>query len=235
MEPSGNPADPNTVFARVAELVYAKADYTNVHQAIVDGATDLVPACDHASIMLLRHGRFTTSAASSDVAHRVDALERELEDGPCVDAITDEGYQLDPDIRLRSTWPRLAERVLAETPVRGVTGHRILVDGAKVGALNMFSETPGAMNHESADQGVVLASFASVALSAVARNERADSLQQGLASNREIGKAIGLLMTAHKIGSDEAFELLRKASTDMNIKLAQVAREVVEHHDSGSR
>ena len=40
-------------------------------------------------------------------------------------------------------------------------------------------------------------------------------------------------MAFHKISDDEAFDLLRKASQDMNIKLAEVAREVVAHHNAG--
>ena len=63
----------------------------------------------------------------------------------------------------------------------------------------------------------------------VANRDRADSLRRGLESNREVGKAIGLLMAAHHIGSDEAFEVLRKASNDMNMKLTEVAREVIEN------
>jgi AmiR/NasT family two-component response regulator len=75
----------------------------------------------------------------------------------------------------------------------------------------------------------VLSAFASVALMSVANRDRAESLRRGLESNREVGKAIGLLMAAHKIGSQEAFEVLRKASNDMNMKLTAVAREVVEN------
>jgi AmiR/NasT family two-component response regulator len=38
-------------------------------------------------------------------------------------------------------------------------------------------------------------------------------------------------MAFHKITDDEAFSMLRKASQDMNIKLAEVARQVVDHHN----
>lgn len=224
--------DPAAAFANLAKLIYTGADYSKVHQAIVDSAPRLVLGCDHASMMLIRAGRFETSASSDDIAHRIDQLEREVGDGPCVDAITDEGFQRDDDITARSEWPRLAERVVAETPVRGMLGHRVVVEDNKVGALNFFSDKPGAFTAESVNQGAILAAFTSVALTAVAHNERAETLQQGLTSNREIGKAIGLLMTAHQISSDEAFDLLRKASTDMNMKLSRVAREVVDHHDS---
>jgi AmiR/NasT family two-component response regulator len=70
----------------------------------------------------------------------------------------------------------------------------------------------------------------------VAAHEKQDAmtLRQGLESNREIGKAVGLLMAFHKITDEEAFEVLRTASQEMNIKLAEVARQVVQHHNNRS-
>ena len=74
----------------------------------------------------------------------------------------------------------------------------------------------------------MLASFASVAINAIAKGEDAASLRRGLLSNREIGKAVGILMTLNRISEYEAFELLRRHSQDLNIKLADVARQVIE-------
>jgi len=74
----------------------------------------------------------------------------------------------------------------------------------------------------------VLASFASVAINAVAHGEDAGSLRRGLVSNREIGKAVGMLMLLHNFSEDEAFDLLRRHSQSLNIKLADVARRVID-------
>lgn len=221
-------ADPYHVFQALARLIYTGTTFEEIYQHLVDTAPQVVDGCDHASLMLARRDGYETAAASDNVARHIDALERELNEGPCVDAIEDEAGQIDPDISEHSSWPKLAERVLAETPVRGMAGYRLMLDGHKVGALNLFSDTPGAFD-AGGDQGAVLSAFASVALMSVANRERADSLRRGLESNREVGKAIGLLMAAHHIGSDEAFELLRKASNDMNMKLTEVAREVIEN------
>jgi hypothetical protein len=226
-EPDSN--DPYHVFQALARLIYSGSTFEEMYQHLVETAPRIVAGCDHASLMLARRDGYETAAASDDVARHIDALERELGEGPCVDAIDDEAGQIDPDIRRQSAWPRLAERVLAETPVQGMAGYRIVVDGKKVGALNLFSDTAGALEEEGGDQGAVLSAFASVALMSVANRDRADSLRRGLESNREVGKAIGLLMAAHHIGSDEAFEVLRKASNDMNMKLTEVAREVIEN------
>jgi ANTAR domain/GAF domain len=223
-----DPTDPYHVFQSLARLIYIGSTFDEVYQHLVDTAPRVVAGCDHASLMLARGDGYETAAASDEVARHIDKLERELGEGPCVDAIEDEAGQIDPDISKQSAWPRLAARVLADTPVRGMAGYRIILEGKKVGALNLFSDTPGALERNG-DEGAVLAAFTSVALMSVANRERADSLRRGLESNREVGKAIGLLMAAHHIGSEEAFEVLRKASNDMNMKLTEVAREVIEN------
>lgn len=230
--PDGDRSEVALTFAELARVVHSQPGIDEVCRAVVDAATRLVPGCDHASVMLREHGRFRTAASSDDVAAHVDALEREVGTGPCVDAIETESYQLDADITQHSRWPRLAERVLAETPVRGMAGYALLVDGRKQGALNLFSDTAGALTAESADTGVVLASFASVALGGSSSHEEARTMAEGMASNREIGMAIGLLMATHGLSADEAFATLRKASSHLNRKISAIARELVASQGS---
>jgi GAF domain-containing protein len=224
-------ADPAAVFRGLAALVYASDDFDEMYQAVCDAALVLVDGCHHASIMLGRNGNLRTAAATDDIARHIDTLEREIGEGPCVDAIHEEAAQLDADLTSDSTWPGLGERILSETPVRGMAGFRLLVDNRKVGALNLFSDQVHRLTDASVDQAALLAAFASVALIAASRQEQAETLREGLDSNRQIGKAIGLMMAFHKVTDDEAFQLLRKASQDMNLKLSDVAGQVVHHHN----
>lgn len=222
--------DTGSVFRGLADLVYRAGDYAEIHQAICDAAPMFVAGCDHASLMLKQRGRFITAGASDDIAREIDQLERDLRAGPCVDAIVDETAHIAPDLAVGSAWPRLTEQVLARTPVRGMAGFRILIDDRVAGALNLFSDTPGALTERSINEAAVLAAFASVAMMAGSRQEAATTLRSGLESNREIGIAVGLLMAFHKFSDDDAFAMLRKTSQDMNIKLSEVAREIVQHH-----
>jgi len=223
--------DTAQVFATLAEIVYAGDDFTRVYDEVCAAASRVIPGCDHVSLMLHRMGETVTAAASDDVARQVDALERALGEGPCVEAIVEDSAYLDSDLTRNPTWPRLAERVLAETPVRGAAGFCLAIGPDESGALNMFSDTPGGLTEDSMHAGMLLASFVSVALYAAMQSRSAATLRDGLVSNREIGKAVGLLMAFHKISDEQAFELLRKASQDMNLKVTEVAREVVQHHN----
>ncbi|QLL09186.1 GAF and ANTAR domain-containing protein [Mycobacterium vicinigordonae] len=221
-------ADPATVFAALAEIIYQGSDASQMYAAICVAATLVVPGCDHASLMVKRGDRYVTVGASSSLAHRIDELERRAGDGPCIDAIEEETPQIESDLSVPTQWPKFAAKLLADTPVRGAMGFRLLIDKRKGAALNLFSETPNVFDSESAGSAAVLASFASVAINAIAHGEDAASLRRGLLSNREIGKAVGMLMMLHEMNEDEAFDLLRRHSQGLNIKLADVARKIID-------
>jgi len=218
--------------AGLSELVYAGSSADEVLKALVTVAVDVIPGCDHASISTLTAPRtLTTRAASDDVAGLMDELETRAGEGPCLDSILEDSFQRDDDIATRSTWPRLAELTLAQTPVRGMVGYRLVVEGGAASALNVFADQPGALTDTAADMGAVLAGFTSVALTAVEQRNVAENLRRGLQSNREIGKAIGLLMAAHSVTDDEAFALLREASSRTNTRLAVLAERITASHD----
>ncbi|HJQ04767.1 MAG TPA: GAF and ANTAR domain-containing protein [Nocardioides sp.] len=220
-------------FGGLAEVLYRSDSYTDVYEQLCRTAVELIPGCDRACIVTLSAGREPRlEAATDEIAARVDRMEWECGEGPCVDAILSERFECDPDITQHPAWPNLAARVLRETPVRGMVGYRIVMGGRKVGALNIFSDRKGALTPGDADAGAVLAAFASVAITAASQKAEARSLRDGLASNREIGKAVGLLMATHAIGDEEAFEVLRQASTGLNRRLADIARQIVEDHNT---
>jgi GAF domain-containing protein len=225
-----------TTFRAMAEVVYSGESFDAVYEALCHSAVEFVDGCDHASLMQRRHGKTRTVASSDDVARAIDAIENELGEGPCLDAMDDDepDQHLCSDLTTGSKWPVLAARILEQTEVRGMAGFRIRQDGEKVGALNVFSDTPGALTEHSLEQAIMLTAFASVSLAALERGEEATTLRRGLESNREIGKAIGLLMAMHGIDDDQAFQMLSKVSQEMNIKLAEVAGQVIAHHRKGT-
>lgn len=223
-----NPADPATVFTGLAQVVYQGTDLSGVYNAICIAATLMVPGCHHASVMVRHGARYRTVAASDQCAREVDALERKTGEGPCLDAIVEEAPQFEHDLRDPQRWHDLAREVVRDTPVRAMMGFPFVIEGEKTGALDIFSDTPGGFSTSAIERAVVLAAFATIAATAAVRGEDAAALRAGLLSNREIGKAIGMLMALRKISDDEAFDLLRHVSQDMNIKLAEVARHVVE-------
>ena len=54
------------------------------------------------------------------------------------------------------------------------------------------------------------------------------NLRAGLISREIIGQAQGILMEHEQITSDQAFDILRRASQRLNIKLRDVAQNLVD-------
>ena len=227
---------PAEVFAHLAATVYASDSMEDVFAAIARSAVELVPGVDHACVSTLRRdGRLECHGSTDKVAALVDELQNEVGEGPCMASVHDESsrYHLDPDITHHSTWPKLSRLARERTPVRGMVGYALArADGLR-GALNLFSDTPGALTEEAAETGAILAAFASVALDAVDQRDTATSLRAGLDSNREIGKAIGILMASHGLTADEALEVLRRASSHTNTRMVSIAERITRDHHNG--
>ena len=78
-------------------------------------------------------------------------------------------------------------------------------------------------------------------LLATARSElaaataHAEQLQRALVSNRRIGMAMGILMERHRCTEEQAFDQLRALSQRGNIKLRDVAEQLIYTGDTQQR
>lgn len=225
--------DSSRVFASLADIVRQGSAPSELNAAICIAATMIVSGCDHASLMICRDGQCRTAAVSDSIARQIDRLELVLGMGPCLEAIETRSAQIESDLTAGNRWPALARRIVAETPVRGAVSIRLPVGPQGIGALNLFSDRPNALDAVSVEQAVVLGAFATVAGTAAARGEDVATLRRGLTSNRAIGQAVGMLMALNDISDADAFDMLRKTSQHSNVKLVDVATEMIRGHREG--
>lgn len=61
----------------------------------------------------------------------------------------------------------------------------------------------------------------------LAAETRIANLERALASNRRIGMALGVLMARHRLTEQQAFDVLRLQSSRRNVKLVELAEQVV--------
>jgi AmiR/NasT family two-component response regulator len=100
--------------------------------------------------------------------------------------------------------------------------------------LNFYSWQGRAFDDTDRDVAVLLATHASLALAgtyAVTTAElREEQLQKAIDSRDVIGQAKGILMARRGITSDEAFDILRKTSQELNVKLVDLAQTLTTRH-----
>jgi GAF domain-containing protein len=117
--------------------------------------------------------------------------------------------------------------VIAETPIRAALGFPLRLDDTPLGAIAMYSPCAGFFTTDRTAVASVYADHAAVALARVSERLAAENLRAALQTNREIAMAIGILMNAHRLTKDQAFDLLRVASQRRHRKVHELASEVV--------
>ena len=172
--------------------------------------------------------RPTTLAATTELARQVDELEYDSGEGPCLDAIDDDDITAVADLERDPRWPKFSARAIEETPIRSMFGVRVFLGGDDRGALNFYAPQPGAFTELDLGIGAMLSTMASLALQNAVAQRKTVNLEIALESSRQIGTAIGILMSSRLITADRAFDELRKVSQHTHRKVRDVAAEVME-------
>ena len=213
-----------------ARALFAPGSVPETLQRIVALSVDTIDSCDLAGIFLVADGRVTTPAASEPLVTRLDGLQFEADEGPCLDAISEQGVYYAGDLRDDDRWPQFGPRA-TELGVRCLLAVPLLAEGT-LAALNLYARMPLAYGAIDRAKGLLLATLAGHALhSAQLRQDEethSDQLQQALVTRGVIGQAQGILMERERITADQAFNVLRRASQTLNIKLRDVAQTLVE-------
>jgi hypothetical protein len=216
------------MFADLGERL-AVVDADDVFSPATATVVARVPGADAASITTLRAGKFSTVGATDNRARRADALQYELGSGPCVDAILERTLYNPDDLRLDDRWPEYGQRVSEQLGWMSMLSFRLsnsLMTDDTIAGLNIYSQSPAAFDDNALRMGLLMATHGALAIAAATHRDRADNLARALRNSREIGVAIGVLMSTHQLTRDQAFDLLRIASQNTNRKLSEVAIEV---------
>lgn len=222
-EPNGDLA---TQFLVLNHYLYTGGDRAGAVQRLVDLAASTVPGCDWAAITAWpMTGNPRSLAVSGDVAAAADRLQYDAGDGPCLDAAANADVVLVDDIAAESRWPLSTDRLLSETAVRAVVSFHLVNQSERI-ALNLYSSQAGAFDDDAVTTATLFAAHARVLLVHAASADKAAQLERALTASRQIGAAVGILMHAYKVSDDEAFDMLRRSSQNLNRKLRDIAADV---------
>jgi hypothetical protein len=213
----------------VAVQLFAPGSVADTLQHIVDLAERAVDGCDAAGVLVIQDGRVSTAAASSSIVKELDQLQIGANEGPCLDASTNGVVLYAEDLAGDRRWPTFC-RHAAAAGIMSVIAFPLSPDRSS--ALNLYARRPRAFGEADRAQGQLFATLARLAFDSAkvraADDARAANLVDAIRTRELIGQAQGILMERERITGEEAFDLLRRASQRMNIKLRQVAETLVE-------
>jgi hypothetical protein len=217
-------------FSQTAQALFTAGDVSATLTRVVELAVSTIEGCDYAGIFLIEGDRVTTPVHTDPIVVEIDQAQHTTGEGPCFDAIVHRLIFYADDLGRDLRWLHFAPQA-TKAGVRSVLALPLSAD-AQLGALNLYARYPLAFGVVDRARATILASLASLALSIAHSHEdeerHAANLHAALASRESIGQALGILMERERITADQAFDILRRASQHLNIKLREVAQNLID-------
>ncbi|WP_166367402.1 GAF and ANTAR domain-containing protein [Aeromicrobium camelliae] len=183
---------------------------------------------DEAGVTLIKPGaKLETVAPTADLAARADSMQHELGEGPCIDAATEAQIVRTDDPANDERWPRWGPAI-AELGVRSSISVDLVNQQLRLGALNLYGKRHEQFAHLDPDE---LRTYATHVMAVLGATHRIESLETALETRTVIGQAEGMLMERFSIDAVTAFAVLRRASQQSNVKLRDLAEQLVQKGD----
>jgi GAF domain-containing protein len=192
-------------------------------------AADAVTKDLSCGITLQPDGHPMTVASSDARAGQVDEIQYEIDKGPCLHAMATGDLVVVADTSGPERWDGFSARAAANG-IRSSLSVPLAGEGIS-GALNLYALVPDAFGDAEIARAQTFAASASAALALAARQASSAALtgqlREALASRAMIDQALGIIMAQERCTSDQAFAVLGNASQNRNVKLRDIARQIV--------
>ncbi|MFC9552462.1 GAF and ANTAR domain-containing protein [Rhodococcus sp. NPDC056960] len=200
-------------------------------QRVCEQVVDTIAGADMAGISLLRDGRVVTVAGTDDAVRAIDIDTVQTIDG---DYFGPAGARKVVKARVDEAarrWPAVADN-LGQAGMRSFLSAPLAVDEALAGTLNIY----GAGDHGFSELDAVVLLVYTTAIEGLLRSARSvelarnevTGLTRAMKTRAVIEQAKGIVMALQGVSAEQAFEILVAQSQQEHVKLAEVARRIVD-------
>ncbi len=219
-------------FVELADTLVADFDVVELLTVLTDRCVDVLDV-EAAGLMLAAPGgELRVMASSNENMRELELLEIQAQEGPCFDCFRTGAPVLNQNLATADRlWPRFSADAIA-AGYRSVHALPMRLRGSVIGALNLFNTEPGEMGQVDVDAAQALADVATIgilqhraSLEAQIINEQ---LSGALTSRIVIEQAKGMVAEREHLNMEQAFHRLRGHARSHNLRLSDVARDVID-------
>lgn len=221
-------------FADLAHAMVADYDVIDLAHRLAGYCVELLPVAAAGLLLTDEHGTLRLLASSNEQARLVELVQLEADQsGPCLESFRTGTPVTVTDVSTyEHEWPEFVTEARKQG-FHAVYAVPMRLREHRVGALNMFSTTPGDLSADDERLAQALADVASIGIvqqRALARSETVvEQLQGALNSRITIEQAKGVVSERAHVEVDTAFGLLRDYARSHNMGLHRLAGIVL--HD----
>ncbi|CAN5907388.1 GAF and ANTAR domain-containing protein [soil metagenome] len=172
--------------------------------------------------------RFTST--SDSVLEKLEALQIELDEGPCLRAYRSGEIVVATDLSTDERFPDFGSRAV-DAGMSAVYSFPMHIEEAVFGALNLYRREPGDFTDDQVEVGQTFANVATSYLSNARDSEQqtllTKQLQHALNSRVLIEQAKGFVSARTDLDLPDAFGLIRSYARRNQVKVRDVARDLL--------
>jgi GAF domain-containing protein len=219
-------------FVQLADTLTDEFDVVDLLTMLADRCVAVLDVSAAGLMLVGADGQLRVVASSNEAMRLVELFELQSQEGPCLDCYRTLQPVLNEHLGARGArWPHFAP-VALEAGFHSVHALPLRLRGEAIGALNLFRADRADIEEADIVAGQALADAATIAIlqhRAVLEVQLVNAqLEHALRSRIVIEQAKGVLAERAGFDVEAAFTSMRQHARDNNLKLADVARGVVE-------
>jgi GAF domain-containing protein len=177
------------------------------------------------------HGTLRFTSTSDGTLERLEALQIELDEGPCLKAFRSGEMVLATDLGTDERFPRFGP-LAVEAGMAAVYSFPMHIGGDVIGALNLYRHDAGGFTDDQIEVGRMFADVATSYLRNAHDSERKDlltkQLQRALNSRVLIEQAKGFVTAQTGLALPDAFALIRRYARNNQVRVRLVASDLLD-------
>jgi GAF domain-containing protein len=218
----------------LADNLVSDFDVAELLVVLTDRCVDVLDVSAAGIMLASPAGDLRVMAASSEEMRLLELFELQSQEGPCLDCYNTGQPVVNVDLAGDDPrWPQFAERATA-AGFASVHALPMRLRGSILGALNMFNVHAGQMRPADLAAAQALADVATIAIiqhrAAAEARLLNEQLTEALNTRIVIEQAKGMIAQRRGVDMATAFTALRDHARTHNLRLADVARDVIDGH-----
>jgi GAF domain-containing protein len=216
---------------KLADTLVADFDVVELLTVLADRCVEVLDVGAAGLMLVAPEGDLRVMASSSEAMRVLELFELQAQEGPCLDCYRTGQPVVNQNLnRADNRWPRFSVEALT-AGFSSVHALPMRLRGSVIGALNLFHIEPGAMQEEDVEAAQALADMATIAIlhhrAAMEAQVLNEQLNHALNSRIVIEQAKGMIAERDAVNMDDAFARLRNHARNHNLRLVDVARDVI--------